>query len=446
MNMKKSVSTIYLIVFLLILMIPSAGILIWGPSEPENDDAAQAPQYVLEEGGYNHNYLSDLGNYFESRFALRPQMVTLYSEILGHVFGTSSQVGVVVGENGWLYYTDTLGDFQGTNCLNVRQMNNCVRNIELINEYCENNGIEFLFVIAPNKNSLYPENMPYYTARGVGGQANYNRSQLVAALANTNVDYIDLYEPLSSYDGVVYFERDSHWNNLGAAIAADSIFDFLGINHTDYINMPYSLEINHRGDLEQMVYPELVREEEDVVFESMPAFNYDSPVESNFDFRIGTNANGTGSLLMYRDSFGSGILPFMAECFETAFFTRSNACQITDMMSINPDYVVFERAERFLPFFCQYPSRLPAPDRVLPEEAVQIEVSDLNIAEAGDYITVTGTLPDGSYNNDSTIYIIAGDLCFEASPVSNLSNGLESFSALLEKNRVSDDNIMLFIA
>lgn len=446
MHMKKFLSTIYLIIFLLFLMIPSVGILIWGPSEPENDEALEMPSIVSEEEGINYNYLSDLGGYFESRFALRPLMVSLYSELLGNVFGTSSQSGVVVGDNGWLFFTETLGDYQGTNALTSRQMNNCVRNIELINEYCESNGMEFLFVIAPNKNTLYPDNMPYYTVCGLGGEPSYNRTTLIEALSRTNVDFIDLYEPLSSYDGVVYFERDSHWNNLGAAVAADSILSFLGLPHTDYINMPYTLERNHRGDLEQMVYPDLIREEEDVIFERMPVFNYDAPVESNFDFRIGTNANGTGSLLMYRDSFGSGILPFMAEGFESAFFTRSNACQITDMTSINPDYVVFERAERFLPFFCQYPSRLPAPERVLPDNAVQVEIPDINVNEAGDYITVTGTLPEGSYSDDSIIYIVVGDLCFEASPVSNLSTGEESFSILLEKNRVSDDNIVLFIA
>lgn len=427
-------------------MIPSAGIFIWGPSEPENDEALEFPSFVDENGEYNLNYLSDLGDHFESRFALRPLMVTLYSEILGNVFGTSSQSGVVVGNNGWLYFTDTLGDYEGTNQLTSRQLNNCIRNIELINEYCENNGMEFLLVIAPNKNSLYPDYMPYYHVQGVGGKPSYNRTSIVEALENTNVGFIDMYEPLSSYGDVVYFERDSHWNNLGAAIAADSIFNYFELNHVDYLNMPYTLQANHRGDLEQMIYPELVREEEDIIFETMPSFNYDSPVESNFDFRIGTNANGTGSLLMYRDSFGSSILPFMAEGFESAFFTRSNACQITDMISVNPDYVVFERAERFLPFFCQYPSRLVAPDRVLPENAVEIEVSDLNIAQAGDYITVTGTLPEGCYDDDSIIYIVSDGLCFEASPVSNLDTNQESFSALLEKNRVSDDNIVLFIA
>ena len=63
----------------------------------------------------------------------------------------------------------------------------------------------------------------------------------------------------------------------------------------------------------------------------------------------------------------------------------------------------------------------------------------------GEYITVTGTLPEGSWEDDSIIYIVCGDLCYEASPYSVIDTGEEGFTALLEKNDVSTDNIKVFI-
>ncbi len=442
--MRKYLPTLFFIIFLAVLLVPSLGMFIWGPSESENGEELTMPVIYSEEDGINRNYLSDLGAVFESRFALRKQMVTAYSVITGRVFGTSSQSGVIVGEGDWLFYNDTLADFQRTNILTDRQMHNAVRHLELINEYCSDNGIEFLFVIAPNKNTLYPEYMPYYLLPGEGMS---NRQIFDGILNGTSVNYIDFgtYDAFTNPDAVYYFHRDSHWNNTGAAIASDAILSSLGVEHHYYPDDEVFVTEDHMGDLEQMIYPEAVRGEDDTVFAVMPEFTYVTEVESNFDYRIETTASGTGSLLMYRDSFGSGILPFMAEPFANAFFSRANACQITDFTAHTPGFLVVEKAERFIYQLATSPSRLPSPARELPSDAVRIDVSDLSTVEAGEYITVTGTLPEGSYESDSMILIVSGDSCFEAYPVSDLTSGAESFQALLEKNSVSTDNIMVFI-
>lgn len=442
--MRKYLPTIFLMIFLAVLLVPSLGLFIWGPSESENGEELTMPVLYTEEEGFNRNYLQDLGTVFESRFALRKQFVTAYSMITGKIFGTSSQSGVIVGEEDWLFFNDTLADYQRTNILSERQMHNAVRHLELVNEYCENNGIGFLFVIAPNKNTLYPQYMPYYLMQGEGMS---NRQILDGMLNDTSVNYVDFgtVDSFNDPDTVYYFHRDSHWNNMGAAIASDSILDIIGAGHHNYLEETIYITEGHMGDLEQMIYPEAVSGENDTVFAVMPEFSYVNEVESNFDFRIETVADGSGSLLMYRDSFGSGILPYMAEPFAHAFFSRSNACQINDLISFMPDYLVIEKAERFISQLCTSPSRLPAPLRELPANAVEISVSDMNTAEAGDYITVTGTLPSGSVETDSVILIVYGENCFEAYPVSNLTAGTEGFQALLEKNSVSTDNIRVFI-
>lgn len=442
--MRKHLPVIYFIIFLVILLIPSAGMLVFGASESENGEQIEMPVIYSEEDGFNTGYLQQLGSLFEGRFALRQQMVTAYSQITGKIFHTSSQAGVIAGEDDWLFFNDTLADYQRTNILTSRQLHNAVRNLELVNEYCDNNGIEFLFVIAPNKNTLYPEYMPYYLVPGEGPS---NRELLDELLSDTDVSFTDFgrYDTFLDPDAVYYFHRDSHWNNVGAAIASGSILESLGVPHHDYTADPVSFGDPHQGDLEQMIYPTDTATELETVFASMPVFTYDAPVESNFDFRIGTSASGEGSLLMYRDSFGSALLPFMAEPFAHAFFSRSNSCQINDFLVNDPGFLVIEKAERFISQLCTSPSRLPAPVRELPENAVLIEISDLNTAEAGDFVTVTGTLPEGSYTDDSLIYIVCGEMCFEACPVSDLTAGTESFQALLEKNSVSTDNIMVFI-
>ena len=443
--MKRYGSTIFMIIFLTILLIPSVGMLVFGPSESENGEELVMPVIYSEEGGFNRNYLQELSDIFEQRFAFRKQLVTAYSFISENVFGTSAQSGVIVGNDGWLFFNDTLADYQRTNLLNGRQIHNAVRHLELINEYCEGNGIEFIFVIAPNKNTLYPGYMPYYLIQGEGQT---NRQMLFDLLSDTDINYIDFgsYDTFIDSDTVYYFHRDSHWNNMGAAIVSNAILTLGNIEHHNYVYDEYTFIEDHNGDLDQMIHPSSVVPEADVYFNNMPEFTYVNEIESNFDPRIYTTAGGTGSLLMYRDSFGSSLLPFMAEPFASAFFSRSNSCQINDFISNNPDILVFEKAERFISQLCGSPSRLPAPVRELPADAVAVEISDFSLAEAGDYITVTGTLPEGSWEDDSIIYIVSADMCFEAYPVSDIAAGTEGFQALLEKNSVSTDNIMVFIA
>lgn len=441
--MRKYLPTIYFMIFLVLLALPSAGMLIKGPSESETGEELVMPSIRTEEG-WNLNYLSDLGNVFEERFAFRQELVSAYSVISEKLFMTSTTNGVIAGEEGWLYYYDTLADFQRTNILTGRQLHNAARNLRLTSEYCANNGIDFLFVIAPNKNTLYPEYMPYYYVQGQGPS---NRELLSDLLYGSGINYTDFgnYDTLTDPDAIYYFRRDSHWNNTGAAIVSDSILSSLGVTHHDYLSDEFTGEQIHEGDLDRMMHPSNVVPETDTIFASMPVFDYDSPVESNFDFRIGTSGQGTQNLLMYRDSFGSSLLPFMAEPFAHAFFSRSNSCQINDIVSVMPDFLVIEKAERFISQLCTSPSRLPAPLRELPQGAVEVTVEDLNLAEAGDYITVTGTLPEGSYSDDSLIYIVCGDLCFEAFPVSDIDAGTEGLQALLEKNLVSTDNMRVLI-
>lgn len=443
--MKKYGSTLFMIIFFILLLIPSVGMIIWGPSESENGEELTMPVIYSEEEGFNKYYLQELSDVFEQRFALRKQLVTAYSYISENLFGTSAQSGVIVGRDGWLFFNDTLADYQRTNILNSRQMHNAIRHLELINEYCEDNGIEFVFVIAPNKNTLYPEYMPYYLIQGEGES---NRQILTSLLSDTGINYMDFgsYDTFTDPDAVYYFQRDSHWNNMGAAIVSNTILSMAGVDHHNYVYEEYYPVEEHNGDLDQMIHPSNVTPESDICFVNMPVFSYVNEVESNFDPRIYTTAGGTGSLLMYRDSFGSSLLPFMAEPFETAFFSRSNSCQISDFTSNLPDLLVIEKAERFISQLCTSPSRLPSPVRELPSDAVRVEIADLSTALAGDYVTVSGILPEGSWEDDSIIYIVSGDMCFEAYPVSDLTAGTEGFQALLEKNSVSTDNIMVFIA
>ena len=226
----KNKYRIYIALFILICLFPSAGLLLSGVEQSsENRETAKAPVLMNEEG-INVHVLSDAGAWFEDHFAFRNECVTGYALLLGKLFGVSAQTGVITGTDGWLFYKDSLEDFQGTGQMTQRQLFDVAHTMAMIQEYANNNGAEFAFMIAPNKNSLYREYMPYYYQPFRTNKSNMER---LKPYLQERVNYIDLYERLRSENEILYHKRDSHWNNEGAAMAADEILTCMGLEQEE---------------------------------------------------------------------------------------------------------------------------------------------------------------------------------------------------------------------
>ena len=69
--------------------------------------------------------------------------------------------------------------------------------------YCEARGARFVFTIAPNKNSLYPEHMP---ARYLQSDSLGNYELVAKYLQEYGVNYADLFTFLSEQDEVLYLQ------------------------------------------------------------------------------------------------------------------------------------------------------------------------------------------------------------------------------------------------
>ena len=74
------------------------------------------------------------------------------------------------------------------------------RTLALLQEYAEAQGGQFLFTLAPNKNSLYPEYMPDYP-RGGGAS---NAEAFSAVLDGMGVRYLDLFAVFEAEDETLY--------------------------------------------------------------------------------------------------------------------------------------------------------------------------------------------------------------------------------------------------
>ena len=156
--MKHAISKVYIALFLLLCLLPSLGILVFGES------GAAANEILSPRPRWGWEVLSQTADYLADHFALRQPMVALWSR-LNAALGHSTDEQVLLGREGWLYYTPSLPDYLGEH-LEDADLEQIARNLAFLQQRCEESGRQFLFTIAPNKNSLYPEYMPAWATNG----------------------------------------------------------------------------------------------------------------------------------------------------------------------------------------------------------------------------------------------------------------------------------------
>ena len=417
--MKKG-KLIYCILFFAICLCPSLGMLVTKQeTSSENRQLSEFPSPKTEEGKINVEWLSQAGDYFQEHFAFRNELVTGNALLHGRLLETSTADGVIQGKNGWLYYKDSLDDYLGQDLLSDRSLFNIAHMLSMTQQALEEKGVNFLFTIAPNKNSLYGDNMPYYDKLKVSDQT--NRENLEDWLKTEKVAYADLYQALMEEDEVLYHARDSHWNNKGAALAADVLMDALGKDHDSYEGESYTVRRDYTGDLDTMLYPLASTADDEIYYDKETTYATVEEIQSNFDPRITTvNPVKEGSLVMYRDSFGNALLPYMADAYANAYFSRGIPYQLTDVETHSAYTVIIERAERFLPEMSQFPPVLTAKEISLTEDQ-ELQGSDgavdVKIKPQGMTAQLSGRIKEGLLDTDSRIYLKVNGSVYEAFPM-----------------------------
>ena len=362
MMKRKIMPLAFTVLCLCLCLVPSVG-MIFRPSNEVigNERQSAPPSFTNEDGSFNTEFFTGLGEYFEQHFAFRSELITADAGVMAGVFGSSNLDTVTVGADGWLYYTATLNDYLGRDTFTSREVQDLIRNLKLIRDYAKSQSADFLFTIAPNKNTLYPEHMPYYDSLTVS--AVHNRDLVRTALEDSGVPYADLFDVLSAQDEVLYFARDSHWNNKGALLAYDTILTVLGKTHDDYSTAIVTKRRDFIGDLSKMLYPSGGEAEYNYYYGAEDRYTYTTPTKSTEDARIVTrNPNATGSLYMYRDSFGNALVPFFASAYGDATFTKAFPMLLeNELKAVKPDTFILELVERNLDWLITRPPVMPSP-------------------------------------------------------------------------------------
>ena len=409
---KKTIAGVFAALFLLLSLLPAAGMLLSGQSvSAANETLSQPPKLLNPAGKVNLSVLKDTTDYIADHFFLRNELVNAWAALNAAVFKTSSEEQVLLGSDGWLYYASTLDDYMGRG-MSDTELKRAASNLALIQESVESRGAKFIFTIAPNKNSLYPAQMPAFVP---SAHETANVERILPYFASAGIHYRDLFSVFRERGEVLYYKTDSHWTDLGAALAADSIMDAFG-KHVAYYGKEFSLSSEHRGDLYEMLFPTGKGTE---TAQSYADFSYSAEGNPNGGnaMRIETaNEGAEGTLLCWRDSFGISLYPYLADSFGRALFLRSSSYDLTEIEALQADHVLIELVERNLDWLIRNVPVMAAPQRKVElTNAVfsdQIVHADAKTDSKHDLVYVSGELVfpyDGG-----AVYLCAGEASYEA--------------------------------
>lgn len=285
----------------------------------------------------------DLGSIDSSiKAAYKMDYVTGLVNVLRTKLGySSSPEQAVVGRDGWLFlgdrYATSISSKRGAGVPSQEQMLNARKYRDHIAEYARSNGaVGTFFIIPPNKEDVYPENLPQW------------------AKTQTQKNFSDLF--LEELDGKVinplpllldkkretqlplYFKTDSHWNDFGAWVAYRQMESFIGgeLSGIEFLTDDDIL-INpsghlRGGDIASFLFMR------DLVEDINPTITFKNPVtieirDVNTDevtykgpnrpllrqpepvVITANNAKNKLRVLWLRDSFGNALSPMMAATF-----------------------------------------------------------------------------------------------------------------------------------
>lgn len=264
----------------------------------------------------------------------------------------------------WLVYFNEISikDYQNTARFSKDTLEKIGAKLDNLQAELDARGIRFLFVVTPNKNTIYPEYIPALIPV-LGKESRLD--QLIRYLDERGgVRVTDLRPALLAEkdERPVYYATDTHWNPYGALVGYRVILEQLS---TDFPRLvPYALE-----DFTFIPQPErsgdialnLVRVNiPDDFFrlelkEPLPILRrelYKQRDNNKPYLQITTHPDQSlPRLLMYHDSFNIELLPFLANNFSRASFLwlkKDNEIDLTYIDVEKPDIVILELTERSL--------------------------------------------------------------------------------------------------
>lgn len=342
MNKIKNIVTTFVFVGFIAVFVVLCVVRAFNPvaySDVEKRPLAQFPENITWSSIIDKTTINEFDEYAVEQFPMREFFRSLKAHFALDILRLNENNGYAV-EDGSIgeirpEFTQTILDYQ-------------IGRLEyMYNKYLADNGGKHYLAVVPDKNYYFGADYGYPTP-------DYDALVEQMKTALSGMTYIDLFHALELGD---YYKTDWHWNQSKLDDVVAALGNAMGFG--DRISGEYTEKVltDFRGGYydQSALYPsaeELVYLTNAVLdactvydYESGTTYGlynrelYDSKTQYDF-FLSGTrallridnpNATTDEKLIVFRDSYGSSLLPLLAEGYSSIY--------VVDLRYVAPDYV-----------------------------------------------------------------------------------------------------------
>lgn len=351
--MKKYLKLTFCFLIFGTSLVPLFGTVIGFDSINLDKSSLSPMPALIENNRINGSFTSQFDDFFTDQFSFRTYLITAYNEVNARLFNQSGNKKVIVGNDGFLFFEETLDDYLKINTLSEYDLMRFNEVLRIQQQYLQIEGIQSHFLVVPNKATIYPEYFPSQI-KPIGTQSNLDRIREM----KLNMSFVDLKEELMKQktisDELLYHRQDSHWNNIGAAIGYKQIMKFLNNESLPLKEQESVREYDWQGDLARMLYPSRPTFEPQFYFSLPDQFTFTRAIRTLEDLQIESiNLSKEGSLIMFRDSFANALIPYFSESFGQVNYSRLFPYDYTKIETEGGEHLIIEIAERNLNWYLQ---------------------------------------------------------------------------------------------
>jgi alginate O-acetyltransferase complex protein AlgJ len=370
--------TLTIILFLGLLWLPSLDHffkLDHAPPPAENRLLAKWPN--LSSLGGSRDFITGVENYFNDHFGFRKRLVRLNHHWKEQLFHTGGSQDAIVGREGWLFFA---GDRMLEHCtheavLTEQQLRDWCRLLEMRRDWLRARGIKYLFVVPPDKHTVYPEYLPAWIEISAKPTTIQQLTQYMKD--HSTVEIVDLSQALIAGKEihVDYLKTDTHWNRFGGFIGYRALVEALarqipGLEAQALDTYDWKPSPAKPGDIFTVMgssgsYTETAnlqptpRPNPELLYDPARFRPHQGPPETRSCFTL--NEKASGKALIFHDSFACSWYGFLDRHFREVVYVWQYDWDRPLIEREKPDVVIDEMLERF--FNLAVPNELARKDQ-----------------------------------------------------------------------------------
>ena len=319
----------------------------------EKRAVAEKPELTMDNFG---DYPEEYEAYYNDHLPYRNQLIALNNRLDFFAFNRSASEKVTIGKDGWLFYSsdedvNALETSLGYYTFTGEELEQIAHNLTDTQNVLDSLKMDFVFFIAPNKETIYRDMIPECFRQVTDETA---LKQLVEYLrANTDIPVVypgdELRQVKEAGEHLPYLKLDTHWNYLGAYVGSCKLLEELGVDMPGIDEITINTKPYNQGDLSRIlnVYVEngetlygvdgySTNEVEEIEADDQGISRYACP--EGIDERI----------LVRHDSFGAIMREYVASQFNKTCFEHQNVFASQDLVDFDADIFVLESVERYI--------------------------------------------------------------------------------------------------